>query len=104
MYRSANNPKSRFEPYVDDLTAEEILDQVQSAAKTAKKELSNRKNAAKMGFLRQNKDGTTSMQIIVDNENDCPERIVSIGAFTRKLQQGTGQLQVSFLSNLNIIF
>lgn len=46
-----------------------------------------------MGFLRQHKNGTTSMRIIVDNRNDCPERIVSIGAFTGKLQQGTGQLQ-----------
>lgn len=46
-----------------------------------------------MGFLRQNKDGTTSMNIMVDNNNDCPERVVSIGAFTGKLQQGTGQLQ-----------
>lgn len=46
-----------------------------------------------MGFLRHNKDGTTSMQILVDTENSCPERIVSIGAFTGKLQQGTGQIQ-----------
>lgn len=46
-----------------------------------------------MGFLRHSRDGTTSMRIMVANDNDCPERIVSIGAFTGKLQQGTGQLQ-----------
>lgn len=46
-----------------------------------------------MGFLRQRKDGTTSMQILVDADNSCPERVVSIGSFTGKLQQGTGQLQ-----------
>lgn len=46
-----------------------------------------------MGFLRKSKDGTTSMQILVDTENLCPERVVSVGAFTGKLQQGTGQLQ-----------
>lgn len=57
-----------------------------------------RNNAGRMGFLRQNKDGTTSMKIMIDNNNDCPERIVSIGAFTGKLQQGTGQLQVSFFA------
>lgn len=45
-----------------------------------------------MGFLRQKKDGTTSMQILVDVENSCPERIVSLGAFIGKLQSGTGQL------------
>lgn len=49
-----------------------------------------------MGFLRQNKDGTTSMKILVDSDNDLPERVISLGAFTGKLQQGTGQLQVIF--------
>ena len=94
--RLANNPNTRFEAYVDDLTAEEVLAQVQNAAKTARKLVMSRNNASKMGFLRQNKDGTTSMKIIVDNENDNPERVVSLGAFTGKLQQGTGQLQVIF--------
>lgn len=88
-----NNPTGRFEPYVDDLTADEVLAQVQSAAKVARARVQSRRNAGKMGFLRQNRDGTTSMRIMVDNRNDCPERIVSIGAFTGKLQQGTGQLQ-----------
>lgn len=77
---------------MDDLTSEEVLEQVQSAAKSAHKRVMAR-NANKMGFLRQNKDGTTSMKIMIANSNDCPERIVSIGAFTGKLQQGSGQLQ-----------
>lgn len=88
-----NEPTSRFEPFVDDLTAEEVLAQVQDAAAKVKKKVSERKKSSKMGFLRQKKDGTTSMQIIVDIENSCPERIVSLGAFTGKLQSGTGQLQ-----------
>lgn len=87
-----NEPKSRFEPFVDDLTSEEIMDQVKNAAATVQKKISDRKKLAKMGFLRQKKDGTTSMQILVNVENTCPERIVSIGAFTGKLQNGTGQL------------
>lgn len=78
---------------MDDLTAEEVLEQVQSAAKQARKHVSARKKAAKMGFLRQAKDGTTSMQILVNTENLCPERVVSVGTFTGKLQHGTGQLQ-----------
>lgn len=88
---------TRFEAYVDDLTAEEVLEQVQVAAKAVRKRVMGRKNANKMGFLRQNKDGTTSMKMMLANSNDCPERIVSIGAFTGKLQQGTGQLQVSII-------
>lgn len=91
-FRLENEPKSRFEPFIDDLTAEEILAQVQNAAEKAQKKISARKRASKMGFLRQKKDGTTSMQIIVDVENSCPERVVSLGAFTGKLQSGTGQL------------
>lgn len=92
-FRLENEPKSRFEPYVDDLTPEEILAQVQNASSKVKKKMSERKKACKMGFLRQKKDGTTSMQILVDVENSCPERIVSLGAFTGKLQIGTAQLQ-----------
>ncbi|XP_031629666.1 bromodomain-containing protein 7 [Contarinia nasturtii] len=91
--RLENEPQSRFEPFLDDLTSEEILAQVQDAAAKAKKKISERKRANKMGFLRHKKDGTTSMQILVDIENSCPERIVSIGAFTGKLQSGTGQIQ-----------
>lgn len=71
-----------------------MLAQVQSAAKHARDRVIT-KNASKMGFLRQNKDGTTSMKILVATDNDLPERVVSLGAFTGKLQQGTGQLQVN---------
>lgn len=95
-YREANHPQSRFEAFVDDLTADEVLAQVQSASKQARDGVIT-KNASKMGFLRQNKDGTTSMKILVATDNDLPERIISLGAFTGKLQQGTGQLQVIFL-------
>uniref|UniRef100_T1GWM6 Bromo domain-containing protein n=1 Tax=Megaselia scalaris TaxID=36166 RepID=T1GWM6_MEGSC len=88
--RLQNNPKSRFEPYVDDMTPEEILSQVQNAA-TAKR-LTAQQKANKMGFLRQNKDGTTSMKILLRNENDGPERVVLLGEMVGKLKEGTGQL------------
>lgn len=91
--RLENDPKGHFEPYVDDLTAEEILAQVQGAAILAKNRLAAKRKPHKMGFLRQNKDGTTSMKILVGAPNDTPERVISLGAFTGKLQQGTGQLQ-----------
>lgn len=72
--------------------AEEILAQVQNAALKAHSKLSERKRAAKMGFLRQRHDGTTSMQVLVGANNTCPERVVSLGTLTGKIQNGSGQL------------
>lgn len=91
IIRLENNPKTHFEAFVDDMSAEEILEQVQNSARNAKNRLASKRN--KMGFLRQNKEGTTTMKILLDSENDTPERVISLGAFTGKLQQGTGQLQ-----------
>lgn len=90
-----NDPKTHFEPFVDNLTSDEILEQVKNAAKLAQQKLRNKRVANRMGFLRQNRDGTTSMQILVGNENNVPERLPTLGVFTGKLQQGTGQLQVN---------
>ena len=91
--RLENNPKSKFEPFVDDLTADEVLQQVQKAASKAKDRIMGKRTAHKMGFLRQLKDGTTTMKILLDQENEGPEKLISLGAFTGKLQHGTGQLQ-----------
>lgn len=46
-----------------------------------------------MGFLRQNKDGTTSLKILLHSENEGPEKVVTLGDFTGRLTQGKGQLQ-----------
>lgn len=92
LIRLENNPTTKFEPFVDDLTAEEILKQVQTQAKNAKSKLLDKKKARKMGFIRQRRDGTTSMQILLDDENEGPEKVISLGSFTGKLKQGTGQL------------
>lgn len=92
LIRLENNPQSKFEPFMDDLTPEEILQRAESAARLAKAKLS-KKVAHKMGFIRQRKDGTTSMQILLDDENDGPEKVISLGAFTGKLKEGTGQIQ-----------
>ncbi|XP_055852969.1 bromodomain-containing protein 7 [Episyrphus balteatus] len=91
--REENEPKNRFQPYVDDLTSEEILAQVQNASRIAKKKLTAKEKAYSMGFLRQNKDGTTSMKILLKDENEGPEKVVSIGDMVGKLKTGTGQLQ-----------
>ncbi|XP_036328173.1 bromodomain-containing protein 7 [Rhagoletis pomonella] len=93
--RLENEPKTRFEPYVDDLTSEEILAQVQGAARAAKKRLSAKEKAHKMGFLRQNKDGTTSLNVLLKEENEGPEKVVSLGELVGKLESGSGQLYYS---------
>ncbi|XP_039951270.1 bromodomain-containing protein 7 [Bactrocera tryoni] len=90
--RLENEPKTRFEPYVDDLTSEEILAQVQGAALAAKKRLSAKEKAHKMGFLRQNRDGTTSLNLLIKDENEGPEKVVTLGELVGKLQSGSGQL------------
>ena len=49
-----------------------------------------------MGFLRQRKDGTTSLNILVPGEGVIPgttERPVSLGTITGKLTHGTGTIQ-----------
>ncbi|XP_035909109.1 bromodomain-containing protein 7 [Anopheles stephensi] len=92
--RLENNPHTKFEAFVDDLTTDEVLAQVQSAALNARTKLLKRKSAHKLGFLRQHKDGTTSMKILLDTKSEGgPERTVTLGAHTGKLQYGTGQLQ-----------
>lgn len=49
-----------------------------------------------MGFLRQRKDGTTSLNILVPGDGidfERKEKTVLLGAVTGKLTHGTGQLQ-----------
>ncbi|XP_030383707.1 bromodomain-containing protein 7 [Scaptodrosophila lebanonensis] len=91
--RLENEPKTHFEPYVDDMTGEEILAQVQGAAQKAKQHVSAQQRAYKMGFLRQNNDGTTSLNLLIKDENEGPEKVITIGDLVGKLQSGSGQLQ-----------
>ncbi|XP_053673072.1 bromodomain-containing protein 7 isoform X2 [Anopheles nili] len=95
--RLDNNPHTKFEAFVDDLTADEVLAQVQTASMNARTKLLKRKSAHRLGFLRQHRDGTTSMKILLDAKSEGgeggPERTVTLGAHTGKLQYGTGQLQ-----------
>ncbi|RZF35097.1 hypothetical protein LSTR_LSTR009689 [Laodelphax striatellus] len=89
-------PDSKFEAIPDDLTPEEILDQVQKASKMAADKLSLKKPDSKMGFLRQKKDGTTSLAILVPGDGiDAAknERPVSLGQLVGKLTHGSGTLQ-----------
>ncbi|XP_011137380.1 bromodomain-containing protein 7 isoform X2 [Harpegnathos saltator] len=85
----------KFEAIPDDLTPEEILKQARGAAKAASEKLSLKRVNSKMGFLRQKKDGTTSLQIIVPGDGIIPgtnQRPVSLGQLIGKLNHGTGAL------------
>ncbi|XP_075216213.1 bromodomain containing 7/9 isoform X1 [Lycorma delicatula] len=89
-------PESKFDAIPDDLTPEEILEQAQKAAQAAADKLSLKKPNTKMGFLRQKKDGSTSLAILVPGDGVNPEtneRPVSLGQLVGKLSHGTGQLQ-----------
>lgn len=85
----------KFEAIPDDMTPEEILKQARGAAKAATEKLSLKRANSKMGFLRQKKDGTTSLQIIVPGDGIIPgtnQRPVSLGQLIGKLNHGTGAL------------
>ncbi|XP_012275842.1 bromodomain-containing protein 7 isoform X2 [Orussus abietinus] len=85
----------KFEAIPDDMTPEEILSQARGAAKTAADKLTLKRLDSKMGFLRQKKDGTTSLQIIVPGDGVIPgtnQRPVSLGQLIGKLNHGTGAL------------
>ncbi|XP_047000095.1 bromodomain-containing protein 7 isoform X1 [Schistocerca americana] len=91
-----NRPLNKFEAIQDDMTPEEILEQAQKAAQAAADRLSMKRVNTKMGFLRQNKDGSTSLAILVPNDGIAPgtnERPISLGMLSGKLSHGTGQLQ-----------
>ncbi|XP_071443291.1 uncharacterized protein Brd7-9 [Hetaerina americana] len=89
-------PGSKFEAIVDDMTPEEILAQAKKAAANAAHKLSLKRAGAKMGFLRQRRDGTTSLAVLIPGDGVAPgtnEKPVSLGALVGKLTHGTGQLQ-----------
>ena len=92
-------PPGRFEAIPDDLTAQEIAEQAAAAAKGAADKLKTHRgpNGAKMGFLRQRPDGTTSLNIITGESGVIPgtekDRPVLLGSLLGKVKQGTGSIQ-----------
>nr|CAG4650083.1 EOG090X04G3 [Sida crystallina] len=92
---SANNT---FDVLPDDMTPDEILEQVQEAVQVAAVKLESQHPRAKMGFLRQRKDGTTSLAILApcdpSQEPGCEEVPVTLGMLTGKVQPGPGSGQL----------
>nr|SVE70983.1 EOG090X04G3 [Daphnia similis]SVE71614.1 EOG090X04G3 [Daphnia similis]SVE72246.1 EOG090X04G3 [Daphnia similis] len=90
--------KNHFDALPDDMTPDEILEQANEAAQIAANKLGYQHSNAKMGFLRQRKDGTTSLAILTPchpgTQPGTTEVPVTLGALTGKVQPGpgTGQL------------
>nr|SVE74119.1 EOG090X04G3 [Daphnia barbata] len=90
--------KNQFDALPDDMTPDEILEQASEAAQIAANKLHYQHPNAKMGFLRQRKDGTTSLAILTPchpgTQPGTTEVPVTLGALTGKIQPGpgTGQL------------
>nr|SVE73492.1 EOG090X04G3 [Daphnia atkinsoni] len=96
--KSESPSKSNFDAFPDDMTPGEILQQANEAAQIAANKLGYQHPNAKMGFLRQRKDGTTSLAILTPchpgTQPGATEVPVTLGALTGKVQPGpgTGQL------------
>lgn len=90
-------PLTKFEAIPDDLEPDQILAQAKEAARLAKAKLQAKKSGGpSMGFLRQRKDGTTNLNIIVGGDGviaGTKKRPVLLGQLTGKLVEGTGQVQ-----------
>ncbi|XP_076449802.1 bromodomain-containing protein 7-like isoform X2 [Babylonia areolata] len=93
--KSTKTVGTPFEPFPDNLSPEEILEQAQDAAKAAHQELTVRKPKTDLAFLRRNKKGVTSLNILnPDNEGivSNTERVVDLAEIVGKLSSGTGTL------------
>ncbi|XP_074644692.1 bromodomain-containing protein 7-like [Tubulanus polymorphus] len=95
MKAKMNQSLSKYEAVPDNLTANEILEQAQAASKHASDMLTLRKPKTSFGFLRRQKDGTTTMKLL-NHENDGilneKERVVNMGSLVGKLTAGSGSL------------
>nr|CAG4645465.1 EOG090X04G3 [Lynceus sp. MCZ IZ 141354] len=86
-----------FEGLPDEMTADEILEQVQEASEKAAERLEHKYPNAHVGFLRKKKDGTTSLAILTPHSGCEPgsmERPVTLGELLGKVQGGSGSTQL----------
>ncbi|GFU13358.1 bromodomain-containing protein 7 [Trichonephila clavipes] len=75
----------------EDMSPEEILQQAQKAAKAAADRLTLRRPNTKIGFLRQNENGTTTLAIIHPKAGDKDVK-VNLEMLAGKVTQGTGTI------------
>ncbi|XP_064640436.1 bromodomain-containing protein 7-like [Lineus longissimus] len=95
-----------FEAAGDDMTPNEILESAQAAAKSASDKLTLRNPNSHIGFLRRQKDGSTSLQILNPENSGMvseTEKIVSLGSLVGKLNTGTGGIPTFKEDRRNIV-
>ncbi|XP_045123112.1 bromodomain-containing protein 7-like isoform X2 [Portunus trituberculatus] len=92
----SKDPHCKFEAVQDNLSAEEVLEQVQGAAIEAAEKLTLKRPSSTLGFLRQRGDGTTSLSFLTGCEGGgdagSKDKPVSLGLLTGKLTQGSATL------------
>jgi len=90
-----NENSSMYDVVGDDMSSEEILDQVQDAAAAARLKLAAKKPSSALGFIRQHGNGTTTLNFLPGAEGNDPavkQSPVTLGLLTGKLTQGTTNL------------
>ncbi|KAF5291750.1 hypothetical protein FQA39_LY14238 [Lamprigera yunnana] len=95
-YMKKRLPPTKFEAIPDDLLPEQILARAQNAAREAKARLNAKHNSPNLGFLRQRKDGSTYLNILIGGSGVIPgtkKRPVLLGSLTGKIAEGTSQIQ-----------
>jgi len=83
-------PPGRFEAIPDDMSPEEILEQVTGAAARAKQRLDLKQPQAQVGFLRQSSDGSIMFSMVTGEDEDRP---ISLDNLIGDVKQGTVNLQ-----------
>ncbi|XP_071507502.1 bromodomain-containing protein 7-like [Diadema antillarum] len=91
---SAVGRKSEDDDDMDEDDAKVLIQEVLEAAKAAKDRLTARQPNSKIGFLRKDKAGTTTLAFLnPDREESEDSRKVNLGMLTGRLTQGTTSLQ-----------
>ncbi|XP_030831376.1 bromodomain-containing protein 7 [Strongylocentrotus purpuratus] len=85
--------KSEGDEDMDDDDAKVLIQEVLEAAKAAKDRLTARQPKSKIGFLRKDKAGTTTLSVLNPDRGENEEsRKVNLGLLTGRLSHGTASL------------
>jgi len=86
-------PPGRFEAIPDDMSPEDILEQVKAAAAGAKKKLAVKRPGSHVGYLRQKSDGSTMFSVVTTVEEGDKDRPITLASLIGKVKQETVTFQ-----------
>lgn len=84
---TVKRPPGRFEAIPDDMSPDEILEQVKGAAAKAKQRLAAKRQGAHVGYLRQKSDGSTMFSVVTPVEEGDKDRPISLASLIGKVKQ-----------------